>query len=243
MPPGVLRRHPAVPHVRYINSTMQSECEQCSALGFFSVDTFSDLDWTSSLAQLAIFIDGGYAAKIAEQHLRIWVDYEKLSNAIRDRIAHSTQEPLDLLRTYFYDCLPYQSDPPTREEADRFGRKRRFFSGLRRLPKYSVREGRLAYRGDDARGAPIFQQKRVDLMIGLDVAGLAAKRAITHAAVLAGDSDLLPAFEAAQREGITVWLVHGPRGTYAGELWDLADDRLRFDERDFVNAIRRVRRE
>ena len=194
------------------------------------------------MAQLAIFIDGGYAAKIAEQHLRIWIDYEKLSNVVRERISRNTQAPLDLLRTYFYDCLPYQSDPPTPEEADRFGKKRRFFSGLGRLPRYRVREGRLAYRGDDARGDPIFQQKRVDLMIGLDIAGLAAKRAITHAAVLAGDSDLLPAFEAAQQEGIIVWLVHGPRGTYARELWEMADDRFAVDEHAFVNAIRRVRK-
>jgi hypothetical protein len=47
------------------------------------------------LAQLAIFIDGAYAAKIAAQNLRIWIDYERLSNAIRDMIAGSTQEPLD----------------------------------------------------------------------------------------------------------------------------------------------------
>lgn len=197
---------------------------------------------TGALAQLAIFIDGGYAAKIAEQHLGIWIDYEKLSRAVRDRIARGTQEPLDLLRTYYYDCLPYQSDPPSADERDRFSKKRSFFSGLRRLPRYQVREGRLVYRGDDASGAPIFQQKRVDLMIGLDIAGLAAKRAITHAAVLAGDSDLLPAFESAQHEGITVWLVHGPRGTYARELWELADDRFAVDERAFMNAIRRVRR-
>ena len=194
------------------------------------------------MAQLAIFIDGGYAAKIAEQHLGIWIDYEKLSNAIRDMIAQSTQEPLDLLRTYFYDCLPYQSDPPTAEEADRFSRKRRFFSGLRRLPRYKVREGRLRYRGVDADGAPIFQQKRVDLMIGLDVAGLSAKRVITHVAVLAGDSDLLPAFESAQQEGVMVWLVHGPQGTYARELWELADDRLSVDDRAFTSAIRRIRK-
>lgn len=194
------------------------------------------------MAQLAIFIDGGYVAKIAEQHLGFWIDYEKLSDAVRERIARSTQEPLDLLRTYFYDCLPYQSNPPSADERDRFSKKRSFFSGLGRLPRYRVREGRLAYRGDDANGIPIFQQKRVDLMIGLDIASLAAKRAITHAAVLAGDSDLLPAFEAAQQEGITVWLVHGPRGTYARELWDLADDRFAIDDRAFANAVRRVRR-
>ena len=194
------------------------------------------------MAQLAIFIDGAYAAKIAAQNLRIWIDYEKLSNAIRDMIAGSTQEPLDLLRTYFYDCLPYQSDPPTPEEVDRFSKKRRFFSGLQRLPKYKVRQGRLRPRGIRDDGTPIFQQKRVDLMIGLDIAGLAAKRRITHAAVFAGDSDLLPAFELAQQEGIVVWLVHGPPGTYAGELWELADDRFSVDDQNFVRRIERVGR-
>ena len=84
---------------------------------------------------------GGYAAKIAEQHLGVWIDYEKLSNAVRDRIAGSTHEPLDLFRTYFYDCLPYQSDPPTAHERDRFSKKRSFFSGLGRLPRYRIREG------------------------------------------------------------------------------------------------------
>ena len=105
-----------------------------------------------------------------------------------------------------------------------------------------MREGRLRYRGVDADGAPIFQQKRVDLMIGLDVAGLSAKRVITHVAVLAGDSDLLPAFESAQQEGVMVWLVHGPQGTYARELWELADDRLSVDDRAFTSAIRRIRK-
>ena len=75
------------------------------------------------MARLAIFIDGGYLAKLAEHHFRVWVDFEKLSSEARDRIAASTQEPLDLLRTYFYDCLPYQSDPPSDEEARRFGGK------------------------------------------------------------------------------------------------------------------------
>lgn len=74
------------------------------------------------------------------------------------------------------------------------------------------------YRGTDAQDRPIFQQKRVDFMIGLDIAGLAAKRRLTHAAVFSGDSDLLPAVEEAKREGIAVWLVHGPAGTNAPEL-------------------------
>ena len=74
------------------------------------------------MAKLAIYVDGGYVGKLAEHHFNgQWVDYEKFSHKVLQVIGASTQEPLDLLRTYYYDCLPYQSDPPTEDEARRFG--------------------------------------------------------------------------------------------------------------------------
>lgn len=191
------------------------------------------------MARLAIYIDGGYIAKLGAS-FRTWVDFEKLSARIRDGVAADTPEPLDVVRTYFYDCLPYQHDPPTPEEAQRFGQRRRFFAALRKLPRFAVREGRLMYRGDDAEGLPIFQQKRIDLMIGLDFALLAAKHQITHAAIVTGDSDLLPAVEVAQQEGVVVCLVHGPSSTYASDLWEMADHRILID-RGFMLAVARAR--
>lgn len=188
------------------------------------------------MARLAIHIDGAYVGKLAENEFQAWFDYEKLSSKIKLAIAAQTQEPLDLIRTYFYDCLPYQSDPPTSDEARRFGRRRKFFHALRKLPNYSVREGRLEYRGEDSAGAPIFQQKRTDLMIGLDMVLLAAKHHVTHLALFSGDSDLLPAVEAAKQEGVVVWLVHGPSHTYANDLWTAADNRMVAD-RDFASEI------
>ncbi len=92
-------------------------------------------------------------------------------------------------------------------------------------------------RGQDENGAPIFQQKRVDLMIGLDFALLAFKHRITHAALVSGDSDLLPALEVAQQEGVVVCLVHGPRSTYADELRLMADQRIEMGD-GFLNAVR-----
>lgn len=191
------------------------------------------------MARLVVFVDGGYIAKVGATS-GTWIDIEKLSGKIRERLAETTFVPLDLVRTYYYDCLPYQSDPPTPEEARRFSQKRRFFAALQNLPRCTVRQGRLMYRGQDAEGKPIFQQKRVDLMIGLDFALLAAKHQITHAAVVSGDSDLLPAFEVAQREGVVVCLVHGPKSTYAGDLRSAADERIEMDD-DFMDAVRRKR--
>ena len=189
------------------------------------------------MARLAFFIDGGYAAKLAQHHFKVWIAYEKIGNKVRDMIARATYEPLDILRTYYYDSLPYQSNPPSEDEKRMFSQKRSFFDALRRLPRFEVREGHTVRRGFDRDNKPIYQQKRVDLMIGLDIAGLAMKRQVTHMALLSGDSDLLPAIKVAQNEGVSVWLVHGPKPTYASELWQQTDDRLPLEE--FIEDIRR----
>lgn len=81
-------------------------------------------------------------------------------------------------------------------------------------------------------------QKGVDLLLGLDFALLSAKHQITHAAVVSGDSDLIPAFDAAQQEGIKTWLIHGP--TYASELWQRADDRFLLTP-EFMGSVARDR--
>ena len=171
------------------------------------------------------------------------MDFNKLSPEVTEVVASKTLEPLDLLRTYYYDCLPYQSNPPSESESNRFAAKSSFFQRLRTFDRFEVREGRLAYRGLESRGQPIFQQKRTDLLLGLDFAMMSAKRQITHAAVIAGDSDFLPAVEAAKREGVLVWLFHGPGrsgirdSSYAEELWQAADERFELTAR-FLERIR-----
>ncbi len=139
---------------------------------------------------------------LAEQQFRRRVNYESLCNEIRGIVAAKTAEPLDLLRTYYYHCLPYQSRNPKPEEAARYANKRRFFDALRQIPRFEVREGRLAFVGVSRQGRPIFQQKRTDMLLGLDVALLSAKQQITHAAIVGGDSDFLPAIEVAAQEGV-----------------------------------------
>ena len=88
-------------------------------------------------------------------------------------------------------------------------------------------------------GRPTFQQKRVDLLLGLDIALLSARQRVTHMALLAGDADLHPAVTVAKQEGVSFWLLHGPRGTYSRELWREADERVEIDTA-FVDTIRRT---
>ena len=197
------------------------------------------------MARLAIFIDGGYLDALSEDEFSMRVDLSKLSEEIRNIINSKTPEEVELLRTFYYDCLPYQSNPPTMAEKSRFSRKRRFLDALERLPRFAVRLGRLALRGYYANGKPIFQQKRVDLLLGLDFALLSGKQQITHVAVVTGDSDLIPAFEVAKKEGVLVWLFHGPRiskkdgkSTYASELWQEADERFEINSALMKHVVR-----
>lgn len=197
------------------------------------------------MARLAIFVDGGYLDKLAENEFQIRIDVEQFVNKILQVVVGKTPESVDLLRTFYYHCLPYQSNPPTGDEAIRYGKKRSFFSALRRIPRFAVREGRLAFKGIDSTGKPIFQQKRIDLLLGLDFALLSGKRQITHAAIISGDSDLLPAFAVAKDEGILVWLFHGPKKSrtdgspsFAQELWEAADERFEIDS-NFMRSIER----
>ncbi len=59
---------------------------------------------------------------------------------------------------------------------------------------------------------PNIEQKGVDLRIGLDIARLALRQMVSSIVVVTGDSDLVPAFKFARREGCRVYLDHMGHG-------------------------------
>ncbi|MCY4022252.1 MAG: NYN domain-containing protein [Anaerolineaceae bacterium] len=190
------------------------------------------------MSRLAIFIDGNYLMRAAEP---VNIDYEKLPKEILGHIDRRTSEPVDLLRTCFYDCLPWQNSDLTgdgaREQARRFQRKTAFFNLLESFPRYSVRQGVLKPRGRE-RGKPRFEQKRVDVLLALDLATLSFKNQIGHAAVITGDNDFVPAIETARAEGVLVWLFHEEGQHTSNELMQAADERIEID-RDFLHRVSR----
>lgn len=150
--------------------------------------------------------------------------------------------PDELFRAHYYHCASYRSDPPTQDEAQRYASRLRFFTALSHLDRFDVRLGRLAYRGVDREtGKRIFIQKRVDCMVGVDMALLAAKGKIERVVLLSGDSDLIPAIEAVKRESILVTLWHGPLGTDSTpsrDLFEICDERKEVS-RTLIESIRR----
>jgi len=182
------------------------------------------------MGRAAIFIDGASLQYILREEFQSQkIDFKKL-------IGEMTQGQ-EVLRAYYYDCLPYQSNPPTEDEKERFGKKQRFVNALEHIPRFQVRLGKLEYRGMDSNNKPILEQKRVDILLGVDLALLSAKHQISDAFLMAGDSDFLPAVSVAKQEGVVVHLFYGQRTHH--ELISECDERTRITA-DFINKIRHI---
>jgi uncharacterized LabA/DUF88 family protein len=182
------------------------------------------------MRKVAVFIDGSYLDHVLEpkrQGKRI--SYQKLVQAIVSKAGADRE----VVRVYYYHCLPYQDNPPTDEQRERFSKMQGFFRALQRTPRFEVRRGRLAYRGLDSTGKPIYEQKQVDLLLGVDVMLHAAKRTVDEIFLIAGDSDFVPAIHAVKSEGILAYLVHGENPH--DDLLDEADERIEITS-DIVNS-------
>ncbi len=149
--------------------------------------------------RVAVFIDGAYLEHVLKEEFgKPQIDFQALS----EKLAGGS----DILRSYYYHCPAYQSDPPTEEERKRYSGRRRFFEALERLPRYSVRLGRLARRGPDGQGAYRFEQKMVDILLGVDMVLLAAKHSIQEAVLIAGTATSYPQYQSPRRRAC--WSVY-----------------------------------
>lgn len=179
----------------------------------------------------AIFIDGAYLTRVLQSFGSPRVRYE----AILDWIVPRGK----LFRAYYYDCLPYQSPEPSEEERDLVSGKQGFFNRLSSIPRFKVKLGRLVYRGTDDKGYPIFAQKGVDLLMGLEIANLASREKVQCMALLTGDSDFIPAVDLIQNQAIIAKLIHGPTGTYHRGLWNAVDERQEISEEILAELVKK----
>jgi uncharacterized LabA/DUF88 family protein len=168
--------------------------------------------------QCAIFIDGGYFAKVLEKHFsKAKVDFQRLS----DELSGSNER----LRTYYYDCMPYQSNPATPEERTKHAVKAKFIHAISRaVQRFQFRQGRLRKTG-----AGTFEQKRIDVLLGVDMVRLCSKKQIHLVILIAGDADLVPAVEACKEEGAIIRLYYHP-SSISDELLNVCDERYEIDQ-------------
>ena len=166
----------------------------------------------------ALFIDGGYFAKIVENEFsRAKIDFQKLSDTL--------SSPVPRLRTYYYDCMPYQSNPPTPEEQAKHKAKAQFLHAVsRHVQRFQFRQGKLRKTGPGK-----FEQKRVDVLLGVDMVRLSSKKQIDLVILVAGDADLVPAVEACKEEGSIVRLYYS-KTAVSDELLNVCDERYEINQ-------------
>lgn len=180
----------------------------------------------------AIFIDGGYVQSQFKYN-KIKPDYEELADYFlepcRQRVA------LDLLRCYYYYCAPYMSAEPTESELKRMESHTEFVDEIENLDRWSMRLGKLEKRWDGKK--EYFEQKRVDVLLSVDLVRHAAAGHIQHAVLVAGDSDFVPAVEAAKEHGVTVSLWCGKFRTVHKDLIAVADEVHSFQWNEFPRIL------
>jgi len=131
-------------------------------------------------------------------------------------------------RTYYYDCMPYQSSPPTPQETERYRAKDRFISSLRHNPRFEVRLGRLARH--EKCGEIVFEQKGVDIYLSIDLALLSGRRDIQKAVLVTADSDFVPAINAAKEAGVLCAVCYSRKYRKPhDQLLYACDERFDFD--------------
>lgn len=158
-------------------------------------------------ARYAVFVDAGYlyaasGALLLDATSRR--EYRVAAEKLIEALTQHADKQLNggLLRVYWYDAAPRRQ--PTVDQRV-----------IANLPLVKLRLGNLNAQG---------QQKGVDAQLRADLEALARHRAIAEAVLLAGDEDMLPAVEAAQRYGVRVhlWGVEPTHGSNQAEwlVWE-----------------------
>jgi uncharacterized LabA/DUF88 family protein len=171
----------------------------------------------------AVFIDGGYFAKV-RQNLGVYdVDFLTFSDLLCGKYER--------LFTFYYDAPPFQSNPPTETEKNRKANFDRFEYSLRRYPRFQVRLGKLSRIDSQCENcgnvATKYKQKRVDNLLTVDLTRAIWKDNIHKAILVTGDSDFVPAVEEANRAQILthVYYLRSTNTTIHDELYMACSER------------------
>lgn len=175
-----------------------------------------------------IFIDGAYLQTQLKNNGKE-ADFLHIADHLLAPLRASF--PLDLLRCYYYYCPPYMSQEPTEDELKRMEVHENFVQELHSLGRWAIRLGKLQKRWEGQR--EVYEQKRVDVLLSVDMVRHAAAGHIQHAVLVAGDSDFVPAVEAAKEHGVTVSLWCGAAKTVHKDLIAQADEVYAFDWNTF----------
>ena len=186
------------------------------------------------MKRLILLIDGGFLRVAARK-----AGHDYTPDFIAEFAHQSFTPEEELWRILYYDCAPYHGEQklPISGQAQRFDSSDGWLKELARKDLFAIRLGVLKFRGyklkkrpkgsienlcdDDFR--PDFEQKGVDMRIGLDIASYAGQKAIDRIALVTADTDCVPAMKYARKSGAQVVLITLPGSIVPEELTAHAD--------------------
>lgn len=178
--------------------------------------------------RVSVLIDGGHLRALTKEAKHNYTpDYiEKMAHACVEHDEH-------IVRILYYDCAPYigKAKLPVSGEIHEFSGSDAWLRELAAKNLFAVRRGVLKFRGfkpkkipiateplTDADFKPDFEQKGVDMRIGLDIANHAATKSVDRIILVSGDTDCLPAMKHARISGLQIVLASLPNHKVAPEL-------------------------
>ncbi|HET9147799.1 MAG TPA: NYN domain-containing protein [Acetobacteraceae bacterium] len=185
------------------------------------------------MQKIAVLMDGGNARVLARQAKHTYnPDYiEKMAHACVNADER-------IIRILYYDCAPYNGTQklPVSGEPKEFSGSDHWLHVLAQKDLFATRLGVLKFRGFKPKKIPIspsaltdedfkpdFEQKGVDMRIGLDIANFCSSRAVDRIILITGDTDCIPAMKHGRKAGLQIVLVRFPNSLIAPELKEHAD--------------------
>ena len=183
--------------------------------------------------KVAVLIDGG--------HLRVLVRKAALeyNPDYIEKVANSCIDPNEtLFRIFYYDCPPYNGNAklPVSGATQTFTGTDSWLKDLASRELFAVRLGILKFRGFSPKKIPIanraltdsdfkpnFEQKGVDMRIGLDIAKFCETKAVDRIIIITNDTDCVPSMKYARIAGLQIVLMKFPGLQAASELSRHAD--------------------
>ena len=139
----------------------------------------------------------------------------------------------EIFRVLYYDCAPYAGTVklPVSGNQYTFTGSDKWLGELDEQDLFAVRRGVLKFRGYKPKQTPVnpagptdddfdpdFEQKGVDMRIGLDIAAYSSTRCIDRIVLVSNDTDCVPAMKFARKSGLQVVIVELPNNKVAPEL-------------------------
>jgi uncharacterized LabA/DUF88 family protein len=131
-----------------------------------------------------------------------------------------------MLRVLYYDSPQFRGrvQLPVSGKQTTFSANDAWLDDLAAKSRFAVRRGTIGFRGwrpgmvpiksgsplTDADFRPIFEQKGVDMRIGLDIASMSELNSVDRIVLVSADTDMVPAMKHARKAGIEVVIVQLP---------------------------------